>query len=256
MTGGGSIGRDSACTLVLPDVEKRISRRHAQITWRDGQFRLRNQGSAIAVMVNRKPLDYGADIALASGDRVDIGEFALQIHGEPVGQPTSPRALIPARGEAAPAAAGDILAGFGPSSSASDPFADLIPNPVSARQRRRPLHAAWPLPPYPSLLPVSGQLPDDFDPFGEPAPAPAPSPAAQISGGRGDFGDLVPARTEGVDELFGLRGGGDPFPPNHPLAAPSAASTPGPTGIDDLLRPGVTPQATPARSSFMPDAAR
>ena len=250
-TDGGSIGRDSACTLVLPDVEKRISRRHAQIVWRDGQFRLRNQGSAIAVMVNGTPLDYGADIELASGDRVDIGEFALQIHGEPVGQANVATRTDSSTRRAAPPAADDILAGFGPSSSASDPFADLIPNPVSARPPPTPAARGVSTAPAVKSPPVSGQLPDDFDPFGEPAPAPAPSPAARTGGGRGDFSDLVPAQTEGVDELFGLRGG-DPFPPNHPLAAPSASSTPGPVGIDDLLHPGVTPQAAPARGSFIP----
>lgn len=249
---GGSIGRDSSCTLVLPDIEKRISRRHAQVMWRDGQFRLRNQGSAIAVSINGSPVEYGAEAVLHGGDRIDIGEFALQIHGEPAKEPTVAARTESSTRRTAPAAADDILAGFGPSSSASDPFADLIPNPVAARPPPIPAAPGVTTASAPKSSLVSGQLPDDFDPFGEPAPAPAPSPAARTTGARGDFSDLVPARTEGVDELFDLRGGGDPFPPNHPLAAPSAASTPGPVGIDDLLRPGVPPQATLARSSFVP----
>lgn len=239
---GGSIGRDSSCTLVLPDVEKRISRRHAQVVWRDGHFRLRNQGSAIAVLVNGSPLDYGSEVGLHGGDRIDIGEFALQVQDESARAPT-----VASAHKRAPAAADDILAGFGAPASASDPFADLIPSPTP--QRSVPVSAARNV--APRSAPVPGQLPDDFDPFGEPPVAPAPSPAAQTAGARGDFSDLVPAQTEGVDQLFGLRGG-DPFPPNHPLAAPSAASTPGPVGIDDLLRPGAPPQAAPARGSFVP----
>ncbi|HVG04636.1 MAG TPA: type VI secretion system-associated FHA domain protein TagH, partial [Burkholderiaceae bacterium] len=151
---------------------------------------------------------------------------------------------------AAPAAADDILAGFGTASSASDPFADLIPAPASSRPVRAPTHSATP-PPAARSSSSPGQLPDDFDPFGEPAPPPAPSSAPQNAGPRGDFSDLVPAQTEGVDQLFGLRGG-EPFPPNHPLAAPSAASTPGPVGIDDLLRPGAPPPTAPRDGSFMP----
>ncbi len=179
---GGSIGRDSSCTLVLPDVEKRISRRHAQIMWRDGQFTLRNQGSAIAVMVNGTPLEYGADIVLAGGDRIDIGEFALQIHSEPAKAPAVAARVESSTRRTAPAAADDVLAGFGPASSASDPFADLIPNPASARPLPTPAARGVATASAPRSSPLSGQLPDDFDPFGEPAPAPDPNPTARPRG--------------------------------------------------------------------------
>ena len=239
---GGSIGRDPGCTLVLPDPEKRISRRHAAIEFQSGTFRLRNQGSAIVVLLNGAPVDYGVDVPLAGGDRIDIGEFSLQVRAAAAAAPFV-AAAPPERG--APKSE-DILADFGPSASATDPFADLIPAapPPAAPPRR----AATPPPPAPPPAPrasgspaaASVQIPDDFDPFRD-VPA-AVEPVSTPPGGarRGTFDDLVPPQHDGVDELFGLRGG-DPFPPGHPLAAPSAAATPGPSGIDDLLKPGAGP---------------
>jgi type VI secretion system FHA domain protein len=138
-----------------------------------------------------------------------------------------------------------VLAGFGPPSSAADPFADLIPAraPAPAAPPRTP-----PAPPRASAASAAAgaQIPDDFDPFAEvPAPPPpAPSPAET----RGDFADLVPARQSRIDDLFGLHSG-EPFPAGHPLAAPSAATTPGPVGIDDLLTPGAAPAPPSARTA-------
>ena len=243
---GGSIGRDASCTLVLPDPEKRISRRHAVIVFAAGTFRLRNQGSAIAVLLNGQPVDYGAEVPLASGDRIEIGEFALRVQ--------------PAMATAAPALAAsmprpavqpnDILADFGPSASTSDPFADLIP--VSRSAAVPPPTAPPPRPAAPSRAappPAQGAIPDDFDPFGDLPPAAVPVPPPLGGAGRGDFDDLVPPQQGRVDELFGLRAG-DPFPPGHPLGAPSASTTPGPPGIDDLLTPGAP--SSRATGSFAP----
>lgn len=215
---GGSIGRDVECTLVLPDAEKRISRRHVLIDCRAGRFSLRSQGSAIPVLVNGAPVDYGAEAPLTDGDRIDIGEYSLQVRGDHGAAQT----VAPARSPAA--RPGDILADFGASPSAADPFADLIP-PAQVRPPAPPRRASAPSSSPPPLIP------EDFDPFAEPL---APSPSAAPAAGRSDFSDLVPPSKQNVDELFGLRGG-DPFPPGHPLAAASASATPGPAGIDDLL---------------------
>jgi len=240
---GGAIGRDAGCTLVLPDPEKRISRRHAMVEFKGGGYRLRNQGSAIAVLVNGAPVDYGADTALANGDRIDIGDFSLRVHAD-----AAVTAPTPAPAMARPAArADDILAGFGPPAGASDPFADLIPPaaPVmtavpAAPAAMPPPRAPAPAPRASAPAPVRGAIPDDFDPFRDVPAPPPPASATPDVVGRGNFDDLVPRQHNRVDELFGLRSG-DPFPPGHPLAAQSAAATPGPSGIDDLLNPGVTP---------------
>jgi FHA domain-containing protein len=226
---GGTIGRDPGCTLVLPDPEKRVSRRHALVESRGNRFFLRNQGSAIAVLLNGVPVEYGGEAQLAAGDQIVIGEFLLRVTA----------AAEATAGSASPSAtSGDILAGFGSNSSdGNDPFADLIP-PVAAPAARAPTAHG----PSPAVVDkrreASGLIPDDFDPFGE---TPAEPPAHNSSSSdRADFADLVPARQERVDDLFGLQSSGDPFPPGHPLAAPTSAATPGPAGIDDLLKPGAT----------------
>lgn len=241
---GGTIGRDPGCTLVLPDAEKRISRRHALISWRDGRFSLRNQGSAMALLLNGTPVEYGSEVPLAGGDRFDLGDFSLRATDESVGAGT----VRPTPGPAAVARKDDILAGFGPSAAAIDPFADLIPAPAPVR---RPAPAPAARGPLAAQPPTAAQIPDDFDPFGEPLPVRPTSSSAQSPGPRGDFSDLVPPQHERVDELFGLRGG-DLFPAGHPLATHSAASTPGAVGIDDLLSPGAP--APTARSPVAPIA--
>lgn len=275
---GGSIGRDPGCTLVLPDPEKRISRRHALIEYRGGRFFVRNQGSAIAVLLNGATLDYGAEAPLAEGDRIDIGEFSLRVCATAPAPAPAPVPL-PALARPAPRR-DDILADFAPPARTNDPFADLIPpSPPEARPMPLPPSAepaprkvvARPAPasdpfadlipappparPVPSPIPAprsvatqspAPAIPEDFDPFGEPLQPPPPPASIPATGGREDFRDLVPERHERVDELFGLRGG-DPFPPGHPLAAQSAAATPGPAGIDDLLMPGAPTAAAPGR---------
>lgn len=228
--GGGSIGRDTACTLVLPDPEKRISRRHAQINCRAGRFSLRNQGSAIPVLLNGVPVDYGAETALADGDRVDIGEFSLRVRS------AVPAGTRPIGGQVAPSdPPGDILAGFDAGSTAADPFADLIPPPSTAPM---PAAVAGARAPARGTVPTAfaPQIPEDFDPFAEPVAEP-PTSGEPRPATRTDFGDLVPSPVERIDELFGLRGG-EPFPTGPLLAPGSASATPGPVGIDDLLLPG------------------
>jgi FHA domain-containing protein len=241
---GGSIGRDAGCTLVLPDAEKRISRRHALVSHKSGRFYLRSQGSAVSVIVNDTAIDYGAEVALNDGDRIEIGDFVMRVQDELQGAATVP----PPRPKAAPAA--DILADFAPSAGA-DPFADLLgpvvsPPPPPPRSSA-PVRAVAPAAPAPRS---GGAIPDDFDPFSEPAAAPPPPAPFGAAPGQGAFADLVPERVERVDDLFGLQGGGDPFPAGHPLAASSASSAAGPVGIDDLLRPNapvMPPSAAPTQ---------
>jgi len=188
---GGSIGRDSACTLVLPDAEKRISRSHAVISFAAGRFTVRGHGTALPLLVNDVPVEFGAEVPLADGDRIVIGEYSMLVHD------------VPERKGVARVAA-------------------TAPAPVRA------------------------QIPEDFDPFREPSIVPAPSAPAERRPVSGDFSDLVPPQQGNIDELFGLRGG-EPLPPGHPLRPGTAALTPGPVGIDDLLRPGAGAAPAPEK---------
>ncbi|WP_341317017.1 type VI secretion system-associated FHA domain protein TagH [Paraburkholderia sp. IMGN_8] len=100
-TAGGTIGRAESNRLVLEDVERTVSRVHAQIVWRDGQYRLIDRGSNPA-LVNGTPLEPGQEIVMTDGDEVQIGGYEL-------------RAAVDG---------GDM-----PASMSSDPFADIFGEP-------------------------------------------------------------------------------------------------------------------------------
>ncbi len=231
---GGTIGRADTNQLVLPDPDRAISRVHAQVVFRNGDFAIIDRGSN-AILVNDRALGSGREQRLVAGDRVQIGGYMLSV------------------GQVASAAAGPV-----------DPFADLLGH--AAAQSRSPSGPALidPLasfrsePPAPpgaggyraptpaaprggAPVPVNaGGIPDDWDPFApDPVQAPSPQGFAQSLGGsgRGNFGleagagaaaPLIggfanTAPESSLDNLFGLgpSAGGDPFA-NSMLEAPSA----------------------------------
>jgi FHA domain-containing protein len=230
---GGTLGRDPACTLVLPDPEKRISRRHGVVVLRDGRYVLRDEGSAIPIRHNGRAVGLGHEVVLGAGDQIDLGAYALRVSFPAVAQSTAPRA--------AGAAGEDLLARLGPEApSARDPFGDLIP--------KAPLSASLPGggAPMPPGAAGAAMLPPDFDPFVEPVPpTPSAPPPLAVPGDPLGLGFPPPGRAESVDRLFALRPG-ELFPPGHPLAPPGEAGVE--PGIDSLLAtPRVRPGAGPAQ---------
>ncbi|KAF1026143.1 MAG: hypothetical protein GAK37_02725 [Pseudomonas sp.] len=78
---GGTIGRGPDNDLTLDDPGKYISRVHARIDLRDGQFYLTDTGSNPS-LVNERPLGNGRERALEEGDRVVIGDYSLLVQLE------------------------------------------------------------------------------------------------------------------------------------------------------------------------------
>ncbi|MCC6198564.1 MAG: type VI secretion system-associated FHA domain protein TagH [Burkholderiales bacterium] len=78
---GGTIGRSSDCTLLLPDPDRVISRTHAVVVHQEGRFVLRDQGTTVPVVVNGRPVGKGRDHPLAAGDEVRIAQYVMQVHG-------------------------------------------------------------------------------------------------------------------------------------------------------------------------------
>lgn len=64
-----SIGREEGCTIVLPDPEQKIGRRHAEIVFDGQEFRLRDRNSVNGTFVNEQRV---ASATLAFGDVVGI----------------------------------------------------------------------------------------------------------------------------------------------------------------------------------------
>lgn len=76
---GGDIGRAEDNTLVLPDPDKHISRLHATVNYRRGQYHICNHGSATPVILNGRALEKDQSEVIAPGDEIRIGGYTLQV---------------------------------------------------------------------------------------------------------------------------------------------------------------------------------
>lgn len=76
---GGTIGRAPDNTLVLLDPERKISRTHATVAYRDGAYVLRDQGSVVPVVLNAQALGNGMESPLKGGDEIRIGAYVLAV---------------------------------------------------------------------------------------------------------------------------------------------------------------------------------
>jgi len=74
--GGGSVGRDESCTLVLP--ERWVSRVQARITQAQGRYALRNASASNPMYVNGRELAPGASQAIADGDEWQVGSYVIE----------------------------------------------------------------------------------------------------------------------------------------------------------------------------------
>ena len=81
---GGSIGRAPDSTLVLPDPDRIISRAQALVSWRDGTFYVRDQGTTVQVIVNGRPVGRGREVTIRADDELRIAGYVLRVDGPPV----------------------------------------------------------------------------------------------------------------------------------------------------------------------------
>jgi len=104
---GGTIGRAPDNTLVLADPDRKISRTHASVSFRDGGYTLRDQGSVVPVLVNGHPLGNGNESPLAAGDEIRIAGYTMRVAGEAVPAQAAPPVAVAA--SATPAATTDAM---------------------------------------------------------------------------------------------------------------------------------------------------
>jgi pSer/pThr/pTyr-binding forkhead associated (FHA) protein len=67
-----SVGRSPECDVFLDDVT--VSRRHALVVRRDGQFFIEDKGSLNGTFLNRRRIESGP---LEDGDELQIGKYKL-----------------------------------------------------------------------------------------------------------------------------------------------------------------------------------
>ncbi len=219
---GGSVGRADTNTLALPDPERRISRRQADISVVGTGFVIKNVGSANPIIVRDQSLTLGESAPLKPGDQVRIGGYLLAVtsdssalddrtafdSGAALVDPFAAIGTAPVAPKSMPRPAfppSSPFADLGAPVSAGNPFAELLGDRARAVPSPAPTAASSPTP---------SRLPDDFDPFAAPAPPPAPAlPRPSTSTAGGAFEDLIPsAAPASIDALFGLATSGSRDP--------------------------------------------
>lgn len=195
--GGGTLGRATGNAWVLPDPERFLSGRHAEITCEQGTYYLTDLSSN-GVYLNRaeRPVGRGNRVALRDGDSLVLGDYEIAVALGPEGA----------------VAASEPLPGMGPEIGPPQ-----VLDPLELLRRRQAPTA--PAPPgagpapgaQPDHAPVESLafkppafapevIPEDWDrsragaPGGLQAPGPAPAP----TGAGGDSAGLVAAFLEGA----------------------------------------------------------
>ncbi|QNK70957.1 type VI secretion system-associated FHA domain protein TagH [Variovorax sp. PAMC26660] len=247
---GGTIGRADTNTLVLDDPDRTVSRVHAQVLCRNGNYFIIDRGSN-PMQCNGQSLGAGNEAALTDGAHLVIGSFELVVRAVAAGAGAGAAPAVEAIPLTVAAPSGDdpfadLLAGLGspaaakPAAPAPPADAMLFPDPMESGSRNA--HAAQ-VDPFANLL----------------GPTPASAPAAGL-GALDDFSDLgaPPAhgKAAGIDALFGGMDsgggiGGDPLalsPLADPLLQPNTASSEDPLAAFQHTAP-----ATPTpRSDHLP----
>lgn len=264
---GGTIGRGEASTLLLADPEKTISRTHASLTYRAGDYVLLDQGSTTPVFVNGRPLGRGKEAVVSAGDELRVGPYAMVVKSAAMSRVSPIAAGDPASTQPPVRAAGglpnaspmdDPMGMFGGEAGSLNPLADLLsptpritaPRPTKLEQSRDLGTAAG----------AVSKLPEDFDPFAEPS-ATSSAPSARSGAQTADpgaigLGSLLGAEPS-VNKLFDLvpGSGSDPFPSGHPLAEPpSRANTVGDSDpLRALIGKNPAPSTVPPQRDDVPD---
>lgn len=264
---GGSIGRSPDCTLVLTDEKRAVSRVHAELSFRDGQFHLVDQGTN-PLKVNGVAPGKGNSVSIKNGDRLVIGPYELEVRAPeaempptqqlrptppvpaPAPTPAPARTSAPASGNPFDDLFGAASGGAPAAAGSGSVFADLGfgADPAAVRP------AAAKPDPF-----ASSGLPADFDPMAAPAPTEPPLPPAGAGLPDSDFDfDFAPASTrapgEGsLDALFGLSSSSsaDPFA-DSPLGKPAPSGGGGTdSGLTQWLG-GIKPAAAAPVSDHLP----
>lgn len=225
---GGTIGRATTNQLVLPDPDRTISRVHAQVVLRNGNFAVVDRGSN-AISVNGVPLGNGRESALKPGDTLNIGGYVIQVRA-------------------------------GHHTVAVDPFGDLFGGPATRAPAPRPPAAPAPSPaffaaPSPSPAPAAAMaaIPADWDPFAPEMPTSGVTLGRIISTPSDPLGLGAPVSASlsggpSLDDLFGLGPLG--AAPVDPLGVLGAAPPPNTAADSDPLR--ALMQAAPAPQQVLP----
>jgi type VI secretion system protein len=273
---GGTIGRAATCTLVLPDQQRAISRVHARVECRGGDYLLCDLGANPSVL-NQRALGGTREARLASGDQLMIGAYLIEV------------ALVEggAQGEARPfghdpLATAQVLGGAPHSASGAgltgDPLAMGGPDALGlAVGTMGNIGAGGRVAPRPGFAgSESDHVSPELQAFAPPTLVPSTSSAQTGGGIPADYDPLADALAQwessggaghaGAQLFSGAPGAAaTPAVTREPVAAPAVAPVPlpaagvsalspgGPTGLPPSLAGDVAPGgATPFDDLFAP----
>lgn len=192
-TTGGTIGRADHSTMALPDPERFISRKQAEIAFVGNGYTIRNVGAANPITVAQRTLAAGEAAPLRHGDEVRIGGYLLRAECrlDPVGAgPMSADVAATVVSSAQALAPG--LAGRGGPARAPQPARPVVPPAAAA----------------PGVFSTSAPLAKDnpfADLFGPSSSPSSPSPSAPLAPAAIDddpFAGLMPGPA-GLDPALG-----------------------------------------------------
>src|SRR3954469_9679898 len=72
------IGRNTQCDLQLPAEAEKVSRRHAEFSWQDGQWHVADLGSRWGTNLNGVPLQPHRPVRLNEGDLLRIQPWSFR----------------------------------------------------------------------------------------------------------------------------------------------------------------------------------
>jgi FHA domain-containing protein len=202
-TRGGTIGRSDTNTMALPDPERHISRLQAEVWHANGNYMVRNVGTANAIMHNDHRIAPGESAVLASGDELQIGTYVLKV--QEVRDNETVRTITKGRVVAEPQA---VIA-----SSTGEGHTDPRHGDYASRMAGAPGPGAA-FPPPAAALAAAARLAPAAVPAAPAAHADDPFQALGMSSGVSSgnpFADLL----------------GTPPPPAPAMPAPAARPTPG-----------------------------
>jgi FHA domain-containing protein len=216
---GGTIGRADHSTMALPDPERFISRKQAEVVLTPEGFMIRNVGAANPITVGTRTLAAGETTLLNDADEVRIGGYLLRAEVRDPARPAQP--ARPARPAAAQLNADPPTVGFG----AARTVPGMLP---SSALPPRPPPKPWEPPPQP--LAQDNPFADLLGGAGA-----APASAAQAAHAADPFADLlagVPQAPQPYRTAPALVQRTAPAAPDDPFAGlmPAAA------GLDDRSR--------------------
>ncbi|EHR70499.1 type VI secretion system FHA domain protein [Burkholderiales bacterium JOSHI_001] len=272
---GGFIGRSRTCTLPLPDPNRHISREHAEVRCRNGEFSLKVVSKLNGAQVNDTLVEPGKAMPLADGDRILIGDYLLQARISAVAA-AAPASDDPFNIFASPAPAvgsqwgtlNSFNAPVPPALPSEGPVEDSMPTGKLAEMLGPSAGVPAPMPPASSPDPWSdADISRMFEGLGgTPMPPPAaPSPnmdhvsgglyrvpdLQQPLGGANPVAEFSPAQGQSEDDIFSVLG----ELTGAPAVPAPAATRVAPEPLPPVVAPAPAPAAAAAAEAAVAAAA-